>query len=202
MRVKEETQVRPFIGLGTGRMGTNSLQKLVGACRNTIVGHETQEYLTPWYEEMDMQRIDKLICWLEENSKKGFLAGEVTPSLVPKIDYIRARLDIKIICLHRPKEEVIESYMRKCGGKSLVLPNQGWSFWCQYAPTISADSVQESYGAYWELYEEIVGSMEGVYHFNTYDLSDKDKLEQLFDFLEIPVVDRVFLEKTVWNASL
>jgi len=192
---------KPFIGLGTGRMGTTSLQKLVGACQNTIVGHEQKQYLTAWHEDKNIHKIDRLIEWLESNAQKGLLVGEVTPSLVPRVDYIRDKIDVKIICLHRSKEEVVESYMKKCKNRSLILPDQKWSNWCKYAPTISAKDVRTSYEAYWELYERVAADITDAYHFNTHDLSNKKSLEQLFKFLDIPKGDWEFLKKTKWNIG-
>lgn len=191
----------PFIVFGTGRCGTSSLYKMLSSCENVSVLREQNPYMVNWYKP-DETKLQNLVQWFKKKSSKGQLSGSVARYWLPHIEWIRRQIpEVKLICMHRDKKGTVESWMRwKGGSRNRLRPGRSWKF--DVFPLIDAHTNQQSYEFYWEMYEEWSRSIEGVYHVNMLDLNDKLRVEHIFEYLEIPERDRVFLEKTQYNRSL
>ena len=191
----------PFIAIGTGRCGTVSLSRIIGACDNVLCTHES--YVTNWYEPK-MSKLNKLLEFLEKSYCGNELRGEVQPHILPHLPFFKKRLPhLKIICLHRPCEEVVASFLRRGIDKlrPSARPYQKNTKWVYRLPDIEAHSHADAVRCYWEMYEKYMAEMEGAFHLQTRELNDDGKIAGLFDFLEIPEEDRVFIEDRVFNAA-
>lgn len=193
----------PFIVFGTGRCGTTSLHKMLTNCENTSVLREHSPYKVNWYKP-DESKLRGLVQWLKKESNKDRLPGSVARYWLPHITYLRKKVpELKLICLHRDKEGTVKSWMQwkaaAKGPKDRLRPKRKHLY--DVFPIIDAHTIQQSYEFYWEMYEEWSHSIEGVYHIDMLELNDKTKVEAIFDYLEIPEQDRVFLEKTRYNEG-
>jgi len=103
----------PFVGIGTGRCGTVSLSRIIGACRHVCCTHE--RFVTNWYTPKE-SRLIKLKNFLLESYESGELHGEIQPHLLPHVPLLRKWIpELRIICLHRPCEEVVALMMGESG---------------------------------------------------------------------------------------
>lgn len=202
----------PFLGIGTGRCGTNSLSRIVGACSNTCVTHE--KYGLFWYEITS--DIGDLIRDMRASSKSGVLWGEVGQAVGPHVENIRSSVrGTKVVCLHRDKQETVQSFM---DFKSYLIRPSDKRHWAERSsmdnmsdralfhkrfPLIDAWTVSQSYEFYWEVYEKLMEKIrDPVLHMNVEELNSDNRLVELFDFLEIPEVDRVFVKKRRYFTSV
>lgn len=200
--------MRAFIGVGPGRCGTTSLARILNGCKNTMVTHEA--YPSPWYKAE--RNIGALV--LAMRGSGGVLTGDVSCTHLPHLGALRDPIrDLKIVCLHRHKDEVVRSFMKRKHLPPLRpsdreirmnnLARMGYDpestlLW----PVIDAASSEQAWGFYWEMAEEIMaGIADPVLHLQMRQLNDDFSLEKLFDFLEIPESDRVFPKQRVWNAT-
>lgn len=184
--------ISPFLGFGTGRCGTSSLFKIIDECENTVVGHESRSFITNW-DNPDLQKVDALVDHLMDHSRTGVVAGEISLTLLPRLDYITSKLpEVKLICLHRRREEVVASFLRKCGGLSRVLPEHK----CHELersvkfPTIAASDAIHSWELYWMMYENWSYKFDHVFHLNTEDLNNPERIEGLLNHLSVPLQNR------------
>ena len=181
----------PFIGLGTGRCGTNSLTEILDSCERVGARHESVP--TPWYEADE--NLGKLIMRLKRAQKEDVVAGEIACQLLPHVPALRDPIpDLKIICLHRPRAEVIRSSLENL--RCLLRPvNRHRNEWARLYPIIDALDDEQAWGFWWDYYEAAMSKIpQPVFHMEHMDLNDDAKLRALFNFLEIPEADQVFLE--------
>lgn len=194
----------PFIVFGTGRCGTTSLHKMLVNCENTSVLGEHSPYKVNWYKP-DESKLQGLARWFKRESNKGLLPGSVARYWLPHISCLRKKVpELKLICLHRNKEDTVKSWMKwkAAPGKpprDRLRPGRRHMY--DVFPIIDAHTIQQSYEFYWEMYEEWSRSIKNVYHVDMLDLNDKTKVADIFDYLEVPEQDKVFLEKTRYNQS-
>ena len=195
----------PFVGVGTGRCGTTSLQKLVQACKNVRCSHE--RYQLHWYKVN--KELGRMIKEFRELGKRGVMGGDVCSGNVKHIANIRSSfMGMRVVCLRRDKEETVRSFMNyafnhvlRPGDKRGYIEATGDLDSIQAKasgcfPLIDAYNPEQAYGFYWEMYQKLMDAVpEPVFNIRTHDLSDDDKIVELFDFLEIPEKDRRFLEK-------
>lgn len=193
----------PFVGIGTGRCGTNSLAKIVGACENTHTTHEM--YQLYWYETNS--RLGDMIRDMRERGKKGILRGEISQAVGPHVGELRSSFpDLKVVCLHRDKASTVASFMNF--GSFMIRPQdkRKWVEGCmgndaranaqRAFPLIDAVTTEQAFGFYWEMYEEIMRRIAApVLHLDVTNLSKDEKVTELFEFLQIPADDRRYLEQ-------
>ena len=208
--------MRQFIGMGSGRCGTRSLAKLIGRCKNTYVTHEA--FPSAWYKTE--APIGQLIlgmkrgvhpCW--PDARPGGLVGEVSCGLISHYRALREPIpDLKIVCMHRHKDEVVESFLRKTSRHSLrpcdrpqfksAMLSRGLPDTPERLPIIDAATKEQSWGFYWEMCEEVMSKVKPpVKHVWMKSLNDDFTLKSIFEFLDIPIEDRVVSQRRVWNSS-
>lgn len=183
----------PFVGIGPGRCGTLSLSVIVNSCVNCEAFHE--KYLTSWRMNNDDKASLDRMCG--QFSSSDYVIGDVSLTHLNKIDWLRDRIpQLKVVCLHRPKEEVAKSWDRWCFGRA--LPNKNfcetdkdieWHY--RYSPNNNVDAL-DVWREWWDCAENIMEKVDNAIHLNTKDLNDDQKLNELFDYLEIRPDDRVF----------
>lgn len=199
-----------IIGFGTGRCGTKSLAKLLNHCNNVNVSHEFRTRFDPGYrlawtfnEHEAKERL--------QNLKKisGKLVGDTAHYYLNYIPYFSELLgdNIKFIYLHRPSEEVRDSFLKKTN-KTHWIPKDHPCFrqhekWTRTFPQYPnakdnknalmhyiAEYLHESY-----IYSYVFKKK--MFVLETKDLNNKTKQKELFDFLEIPEKDRIY--QKVWE---
>lgn len=205
----------PFIGIGTGRCGTQSLSILINACEYSTVTHE--EHLLDWYTP-NPNDLEELIAHLA--IQDDFLRGEISLSLLPRIPYLRERIpELKIIHIFRDKELVTESFNKAHTKTSRLIPRMREIAYKkakhrrdankslhplagspEIFPIIDAYTTRESYRKYWDYYIEEADKLSDVLHIDVEDLKDNDALDTIFNYLNIPTKDRNYLEKRRYNV--
>ena len=201
--------MRPqFIGIGPGRCGTQSLARIVDACKNTRVTHEA--YCSAWYKKE--RPIEALRGHLLGCSVAGILGGDCQSHILPHLPHLRRSIPtLKVVCLHRDKHEVVESFLDWLAGTTNLRPKDKnhrlrneeirKAVWVSRFPTIDADTPRQAWEFYWEMYEAAMSRLDPpVYHLRMESLNEDAALADLFEFLEIPASDRVFPEQRVWNS--
>ena len=199
--------MRAFIGVGPGRCGTVSLRQIVGACKNTNITHEA--YPSDWYSAGP--RIGQLIRNMQNSGET--LTGEVSCNLLPHINRIRdAVRGLPVVCMHRSREETVQSLMGHLPPllrpedrrrRTVALEMDGWNpdkilRW----PVIDAATVVQSWEFYWEYAEKLMQLVvPPVKHIWMRSLNDDFCIESIYNFLDIPRVDRVIPTRRNWNST-
>lgn len=188
-----------FIGIGTGRSGTSSLAHIVAACANTCVSHEG--YPSDWYKVGP--NIGKLVLKMRHN--KSEVLGEVSCNLLPHIQHLRGPIpDLRVVCLHRNKSDVVKSFMANVGTGLRPGDRPTWKGLgpAERLPIIDAATSEQSWEFYWEYAEELMRMVkEPVLHMQMLSLNDDFSLKELFDFLDIPTKDVILTDRRIWNSS-
>lgn len=181
----------PFLGVGTGRCGTNSLAKIVGACKKTNVTHEL--FRIPWYEATE--DLGHCIRLMREDRQSGIIRGEVSCHMLPHIEGLRDPLgSLNVVCLHRDKYDFVES--AEANLKELLRPgDQKRGISGQLYPVIDAVDSRQAWEFWWEFVEATMGEITPpVFHMQMADLNKDHRLIALYDFLGIPQENRVLPE--------
>lgn len=93
---------RPVIGIGTGRCGTVSLQKILDGCHNAQVTHEHENFRVKFHNS-DRSPLKTLIGHCQSSSK--YLRGEVASYWLPHIMSLREAIpNLGVIALKRQKK--------------------------------------------------------------------------------------------------
>lgn len=187
-----------FIGFGTGRCGTKSLAKIIDACMPTT--HESPDWRITWYNP-DYSKIDTFLA--SETNDVGFY-------WLPHLEYILTKKpNIKLVWVWQDKQSTVESFIhgqRNIGGEQVIygptrpMPNgqKAPRAWNQMYPFIDAHNLETSIGLYWDMYDAWASTID-CYKIDVQDLNNQQKVDALFDYLEIPKQDRVFLENNHFN---
>lgn len=102
---------RLILGIGTGRCGSSSLAHLLGTQPGCIATHEAYPVLA-WQgdDQLALQKINALA------GRDAPVAADVAWFYLPYIPAIlQQNPDARVICLERPRQEVIDSFLRKLG---------------------------------------------------------------------------------------
>lgn len=184
--------IRPnmFIGTGPGRCGTKSLARILNELPGVKCWHE-HYFRVKHYNTLDVQRMFALFT-----AHPAQLTGEVGVLWLMFIPLLRLQFPLfPVVCLHRPKDEVVESFSQriKRRNKPWLLNLLG-----------RVDQVTpDFFAAHWEWAE---GQMKQigppVHHMEVNDLNDDGKLNELCDFLEIPEAQRRFPTERKHNVGL
>lgn len=191
-----------IIGFGTGRCGTASLAKLLNGCKGASVSHEFRERNDPHYRlawsfipKEAYRRVNKL------RVIKANIVGDIAHYYLNYIPYLIGHLsNLKLIYLHRPKPEVVKSFLRKTY-KTHWLPKSHYDCgthekWTRTFPQFfEARDRVHSIELYWDSYQRKAKRLkekyrDKIFYMSLYDLNDKARLKQMYDFLEIPKSDR------------
>lgn len=198
-----------MLGFGTGRNGSSSLAKLINDCEDCNIFHEmeVEPRILPWVfdESLAYQKLNVL------EHMEGDLVGDVAFYYLNYIDFFIEHLsNLKTVCTYRDKSEVIESYMWKTrqrrGSKNhhhwidnpqdlgYAEPNR-WHY--AYPKYRHITHKEESIALYWEEYKWKVQKLikkypDKIISLDIYDLNKKEFQDKIFNFLEIPIENRVY----------
>lgn len=211
---------RLVVGLGSGRSGSTSLARFLGAQPNSFFCHEGAyyrpaflrytfgEYL-PWDIDEDAFR-----TWLSELTHAAGEAaffGDCAFYLLPYTDLIRAaHPEARFICIKRDRAAVVASFLRQHVGTNPWQEHDG-SFWLMRMrdrtfPKFDARTKAEAVGKYWDLYSAMTEAYEKKYPdaFRIFDfarLNEQATQVAMLDFAGFPQESRV-LKMPVANRSI
>jgi hypothetical protein len=96
-------------GIGSGRCGTLSLAQVLSRQPGVMVSHEDPPLL-PWDREPgDYVIRQRFARW--RRSRQAAIVGDVASFYLPYVeDAIALEPAIRIVCLKRPREEVVQSF--------------------------------------------------------------------------------------------
>jgi hypothetical protein len=163
---------RLVFGIGTGRSGTVSLAKLLDAQPKFNVTHEmtrTTRSGRIW------RRLAEPIPWrASENEvaatvdlilhRRGSVVGDVGSSWLPHLPaLLRQYPSARVVCLERPREEVVTSFLRKTGHSNHWMPGADRVVDPRFDPVFpkyeDAESKSAAVGLYWDEYRRLVGAL-------------------------------------------
>jgi hypothetical protein len=203
MEKKEKTI---FVGCGTGRCGTTSLTKLIGGCKDAVCKHERRPLL-PWIFNEDLFR--ERVQWFSTSS--AAITGDVAYFYLP---YLEKLIDVfpnlKIVCLERGRQEVIDSFMWKTQWQNRWHKHDGveWvkdNVWDPTFPKYDTAEKAQAIGAYWDEYRRRIRRIakkfpKNVQILETAELNTTPGQQKIFGFLSIPEKSRRYVEKPRYNA--
>lgn len=151
---------RIIIGMGTGRCGTRSLAKLLSQQRGTRITHEERPLL-PWRNA----RASVLVSRLErmQLTRSESILGDVASFYLPYAEHaIEFSPEVRMVCLKRPREEVVKSF---CDWLDSVhpLPTNHWAIkpaagwfhepvYTRMFPQYDCENREEGIRRYWTEY--------------------------------------------------
>lgn len=154
--------------MGTGRCGTRSLAALLNRQPDSQVTHEEYPLLmwrSPQRESL-VQRLERMLA-----GRQASVVGDVASFYLP---YAAAAIDfdpeIRIVCLQRPRAEVIHSFCQWID-KVHPLPTNHWAkrpapgwyhepIWTQIFPQYETTDRLKGIGRYWDEYFEQAESLQ------------------------------------------
>ena len=182
----------PFLIVGTGRCGTNSLAKILNALPGVSCYHEYHSL--PWYSEHP--NLGKLIRYSHEPGCKG----ESSYQIIPWIRVIMSAVpDLKVIHVMRDKESTVKSFCDniKCGLRpetrkflaSMCKPEEQW-FRC--LPILDGADPAQAWGFYYDLAMALIERAGPDLVIDVRTLSVDSVLHEVCDLLGVPEDDRKF----------
>ena len=193
------------IGCGTGRSGTMSLAQVIGRCRGIVCTHEVRPLL-PW--EYDAKRYRRR---LDDYLQSPDGSADVYFGYLPHLRrFFLDIADLKVLCVERARDEVVDSYMRWTGNANHWMEHDGttWAYnwWDRCYPKFPATSKDEAIGMYWDHYYSEIRKIQAEHPSDvlivpTESLNTDEGRHQIFDFLEIEEADRYHPIATVHHQG-
>ena len=195
-----------ILGIGTGRCGTGSLAKVLNQQGDTVCSYE-EPPLLPW-RAVDARRVLRERFARFRTHAKARLLGDVALFYLPYLEEaIALEPDIRIVCLRRPREEVVTSFCEWLD-QSMPLPTNHWARqpapgWHHDAnrtrtfPQYDTQNREEGIRRYWDEYYRQAGELaarhpEQIRVFDTYEaLNTEPGLRDLLGFVGIPPEQQV-----------
>ncbi|MGN6546207.1 MAG: hypothetical protein ACTHK7_14230 [Aureliella sp.] len=197
---------RFIFGIGSGRCGTLSLARLLDSQPDARVTHEMRPLLGWDAPEDEKRRIaGARLERLARESDAG-LVGDVAAYYLPYIPFLlEGNADVRIVCLRRPRQEVIASFIQWLE-RTESLPVNHWLerpwkrgecqrqfhslVWSRIFPKYPDVSLEEGIGRYWDEYyaevERLQARFQGrVLMLETYELNQEEQQRQLLRFCAV-----------------
>ena len=183
-----------FIGLGTGRCGTQSLAHLFDSQDNFTVYHEKNDIapMPTWKFDLRLIKLKLLELCCSSDSR---VVGDVGMYYLPYIEWLSKNVSsLRVISLKRDMDKTVASYDKKLSGPSSNgrnhLVDHDGSFWNidakwdsqypKYNDIKSLSRVPYLQRYYTEYYRET--DRLGVRTFDTEDLNDRDMVSIMLDY--------------------
>jgi len=194
------------LGIGTGRCGTASLAKILNEQPDAVCSFDEPPRL-PW-KHADGQRVLRERFARFRLHGKARLLGDCASFYLPYIeDAIAVEPDIRIVCLKRPREEVVASFCQWLD-KTMPLPTNHWAErpapgWhhdplrTRIYPQYDTPNREEGIRRYWDEYYRRVGELierfpEHIRLFDTYEaLNTEAGQREMLTFVGIPAERQV-----------
>lgn len=192
------------LGMGAGQCGLPLLTQVLEKQPNTRVTYE-QAPLLPWAREPDAPGIRERLTRILETTKER-LVGDVASFYLPYAEEaIQCEPDIRIVCLKRPREEVVAGFCRFLDKAPYSInhwakePAPGWwhdPFWTRIFPQYDTQDREDGIGRYWDEYyaaaEDLAGRFPGNLRlYDTEALTSEEGVRDLLSFVGIPRGDQV-----------
>jgi hypothetical protein len=195
-----------ILGIGAGRSGGASLAKVLGQQRDSLCSH-LEPPLLPWKNGNGRQLLEERFARFRQHGQAHFL-GDVAPFYLPYVeDAIATEPDIRIICLKRPREEVVSSYCRSLD-QTAPLPTNHWAKrpapgWhhdplvTHIYPQYDTQDREEGIRRFWDEYYQRVDELVAIYSKNICVFSMDEALNmekgqrELLGFAGIPPEQQV-----------
>jgi hypothetical protein len=195
-----------FIGCGTGRCGTTSLTRLIGGCENAVCKHERRPLL-PWI--FDEKLFRERVRWFSDSTAS--VVGDVAYFYLPYLEqFIDVFPHVRIICLERERQAVIDSFMWKTQWKNRWYNHDGkeWikeDVWDATFPKYDIAEKPKAIGAYYDEYRKRIRLVAQDYPanvriFGIEVLNTMQGQKTILDFLDIPEKHRRYQKRLVHNA--
>jgi len=186
-----------ILGIGTGRCGTVSLSDLLNKQERASFSHELKikikragDYNAPLPWEYDENAFNS--AWNSILHYDGQYVGDVSMFWLPYLEKLFVMSeDLKVICLQRKKEEVVNSYLKKTEGRNHWIKHDGkqWDScpWDDSYPNFEVNNKEEALYLYWDYYYQLVNDLMQKYPgriqiFQMTDLNNEEKVEGLLTF--------------------
>jgi hypothetical protein len=181
----------PFIAIGPGRCGTYSLAVITAMCKFVSCRHEP--YRPVWGKPKTAAATIKNLLDADDEWLHGHSSHLILGVLPP---IFKAIPNIRVVCLHRPKDATVASYMTflKGNAQSFVKNAQPQEAKCYPAfdfPDAKKDA-KAAFELWWETAEFMMDNIaekqlpeEQVLHLQLRHLSDEESLNELYLFLGI-----------------
>lgn len=195
-----------ILGMGAGQCGLNLLAEILGkqpAARITL----EQAPLLSWESRSDRPGIrERIIRWKTVDAS---IIGDVASFYLPYVEEaIAIEPGIRIVCLKRPKDEVIAGFCVQLDANRpypmnhwTKQPPPGWSYdpiWTRTFPQYDTQDRVEGLSRYWEEYytraEEFARRFPAnVLVIDTDELTSAEGVHAMLDFARIPREGRVLV---------
>ena len=196
-----------ILGMGAGQCGTRLLANILGKQPNTRMTHEDPPLLS-WTPTAGMGGIRERLQRILDTRKERFV-GDVASFYLPYVEEaIRFDPGVRIICLKRPREEVVEGFCRFLDRSSRYLinhwtcePQNGWyhdPIWTRIFPQYETQDREEGIRKYWEEYYRTAEDLarrfpENVRIWDTQILTAEQGVREVLSFAGVPHGDQVTL---------
>ena len=176
-----------FIATGTGRCGTKSLAKILDSIEGVNTHHEY--YFSLRNGNLDVQSM------IAQFATPSNIVGHTGSLWLAFIPVLRLQFpSMPVVCLHRDREEVAESYMRRQHRRRAP-----WFL----ATGMVAGLTPATVRSYWLECEQRMAAIQWpVFHMDMNDLNSDERLWELCDFLGVPEDVRKFPVERRYNAGL
>ena len=149
-----------ILGMGVGQCGTQLLAEILDQQPNAKITHQ-QPPLLPWIVKPDADALRRRFDRFLERRREP-IVGDVATYYLPYVEEaIKLRPEIRIVCLKRPRDEVINGFVRIL--EKISLPINHWAkepapgsyhdpVWSRVFPQYDTQDLEEGIGLYWDEY--------------------------------------------------
>lgn len=150
-----------IIGLGTGRCGTLSLSLFLNAQPGITMLHEGKQEgarARPLRWQGDRDELWRWLETLERASGDSAYYGDIGMYFLPYAEALIQRFpDIKLVCLKRNRQEVVNSYLEWTQGRNHWFEHDGVAWdknpaWDGAFPKFNEPDKAKAIGLYWDMY--------------------------------------------------
>lgn len=193
-----------ILGMGAGQCGTLLLAQILDKQPNSRVSHE-QPPLLPWAAEQGAPGICERLQRILDTRGERFVGDVATFYLPYAEEAIHFDPEIRIICLKRPREEIVEGFCRFLD-QAAPFPTNHWAqepppgvyhdpLWTRIFPQYGTQDREEGIRRYWTEYyekaEELVRRYpENVRLWDTEILTTEQGVREVLAFAGIPHGDQ------------
>lgn len=215
-RIESDMKQSIILGIGTGRCGSRSLAEVLNQQPDVRVTHELLPLL-PWHAG-DARRVIACRFARFRRERSAPIVGDVASFYLPYLeDAFALELDLRVICLERPCEEVVRSF---CNWLDHVhpLPTNHWArspadgwyhepIWTRIFPHYETQEREAGIRRYWNEYKTRIAALaqqfpDNVRVFPTADvLNSEAHQREMLAFVGIPHDQQVLVLGTHVHGS-
>ncbi len=198
------------LGLGVGQCGLDFLAEILQKQHGSRITTE-QTPILPWKQSPDLPGIRERIARWKETCPEA-IVGDVASFYLPYVEQaIQIEPLIRIVCLKRPRDEVVRAFCHSLDSTRRVPTNHwsetlsvGWShdpLWTQAFPQYATTDREEAIGLYWDEYDRRASDLAKKFpkHFLILDAAElygEVGVRGVLDFIGIRRVDQVIPKAT------